>query len=438
MIRFDMATNKKRRCRVTVFLVACVCTLIAANSGCEVASEPPETCNPVTKLTPSDGFSHQSFGASVALSGNQALIVSFFAGDKKDSDYAKPVDVFDLTLRKKTGQLVPLSDIRLKRHWQISADDRWAAVAAYSEKPSEAYVFDLKTGKQKTVLKPRDDLFPNDLFGSSISLKGGRVIIGAYNVARGGDSDRPGTAYIFGVEDGKQIHKLVSKNAKHGDCFGCSVAISDSFAVVGASGCAVRGLEGAGAAYVFDIRTGKQVSVLTARYSARREVFGHAVAIFGDMVVIGAPNSYPDAKAPGSAYVFDARSGKMLTKLRPADSSDGDLFGGAVGISQRLIVVGATGGDSERGKDTGAAYAFDPVTGKELAKLTAGDLKPLTLLSGGSEIGSVFGLSLAVTADWIAIGAIGGDSKSTSDTGAVYMFRATDIYSKPPASQPSR
>ena len=61
--------------------------------------------------------------------------------------------------------------------------------------------------------------------------------------------------------------------------------------------------------------------------------------------------------------------GKLLTKLRPADISVGDQFGGTVGMSKRLIVVGASWGDSERAKDTGAAYAFDPATGKELVIL---------------------------------------------------------------------
>jgi len=390
-------------------------------------------------LSPPDGFSHQGFGASVAVSGNLALVVSRSERDTKDDEdgYARSLDMFDLTRGTRTGLLVPLSNIRLKYYWRVSADGRWAAIAAYSEKPCEAYVFDLKTGKQQAVLKPDDDLSPGELFGSSISLKGDRVIVGAQGFKPHSDSDGPGgAAYVFDVESGKQTRKLVSKDARYEDCFGHSVALSDSYAVIGAPLTDVGGREDAGAVYVFDRRTGKHF-ILRAPHPTASEVFGNAVAVCGDVAVIGGPKDTTATRDPGSAYVYNLHTGQMLAELRSAESSAGDCFGVSVGISDRLIVVGAPHDDSEAGKDTGAAYAFDRATGKELARLTAKDLRPGTIFTGGSEIGGAFGLSLAVTEDWIAVCAPNADTNTTSETGAVYIFRATDIYSKHPDSQPS-
>jgi hypothetical protein len=431
-MRFSVVMNAKKTFLAPVLFVACVGTLAVVDLGCQDSAEPVKTHYPAGKLTPQDGFMDQNFGTDVAVSGSQAVVVSCSEGGQEEMVYAKSVDVFDLGLRNRTRQLVPLGDVRLKHHWRVSADDRWAAVAGYSEYPSKAYVFDLRTGKQKSVLKPDDDLFPNDLFGNSISLKGDRVIVGAITAKRGGDSDRPGAAYIFAVEDGKQIFKLVSKDAKHGDVFGCSVAISDSYAVVGASGTATDGLEGSGAAYVFDIRTGKQISVLTVRRPVGGEAFGEAVAIFGDMVVIGAPKDRSLVKGPGAAYLYNVRSGKMLAELKPSDGSGRNFFGGAVGISERLVVVGAVLAESANGKETGAAYVFDSSTGKELAKFSARDLKSGTMLDEDVvdlELGSGFGVSVGVTSDWIVVGSPGNDFKGVTDVGAVYMFKTTEIYS---------
>ena len=437
---------------ITMFIVGSVCTLAVVNLGCKHkdstrlpgTQRPAETQYPVSKLTPENGFADQYFGINVAVSGNKVLVVSDSAGPRKEKEivFAKSVDVFDCTLRKRVRRLIPLGDVRIADHWRICADDRWAAVASYSPKPSEGYVFDLRTGRQKAVLKPYDDLGPIDMFGSSISLKGERVIVGAATAARGDDTDRCGAAYVFRVEDGRQIHKLVTEDARHGDVFGCSVAMSDSLAVVGASGTETGGVEASGAAYVFDIRTGKQISTLRVQTPVRGGAFGEAVAMCGDVAVIGAPRNSSIEKGPGTAYLYNLQTGKMLAELNPSDRTRHDLFGAAVGISERLVVVGAAYGDSKEGKETGAAYVFDAATGESLVTLSARDLKPGTSFDthGELESGSMFGMSVGVTADWIAVGAPVSDSKTTSDTGAVYLFRVTDILSKPatrPATGPA-
>ena len=93
--------------------------------------------------------------------------------------------------------------------------------------------------------------------------------------------------------------------------------------------------------------------------------FGSAVAIDGNMAVIGARAKSLDSPQgalayAGAAYVFIRKDGfwYQVARLTANDAAGYDSFGTSVGISGNTIVVGATGVDIGGADNAGAVYVF--------------------------------------------------------------------------------
>ena len=270
---------------------------------------------------------------------------------------------------------------------------------------------------------------PGGRFGSSVALRDNTFVVGAPGRLGGDD---PGAAYVFIRPDdrwGSEYKvtynvKLTMPDGVAEARFGYSVAVHGDMVVVGAPG--------ADAAYVFTRPASgwEQVSAparLTPPYGVLGEQFGHAVAIAGDSVVVGAPGG-ENGDVPGAAYVFTMPDAGWAdtsdsVKLTASDGAAGDRFGHAVSALGDTIVVGAP--DNESGDRAGAAYVFTkPDTGwvdtSDLVKLIAPD----------GVAGDLFGHAVSVSGEFIVVGAHGkdaepvdGDVAETDEAGAVYAFR---------------
>ncbi len=124
--------------------------------------------------------------------------------------------------------------------------------------------------------------------------------------------------------------------------FGASVAFDGPYTVVGAPVAAWSGHTDAGLACVLNTNTGALVATLKSPTPATDDEFGSSVAISGSTVVVGAPGRPGYTDQPGSAFVFDAASGKLLQTLNNSAPAVGDEFGCSVAISGSTIVVGAS------------------------------------------------------------------------------------------------
>ncbi|MFO7603412.1 MAG: FG-GAP repeat protein [Gammaproteobacteria bacterium] len=146
-------------------------------------------------------------------------------------------------------------------------------------------------------------------------------------------------------------------------------------------------------------------------------LFGETVAIDGDTAVIGAIQNREHGDSSGAVYVFNRDATGMWTehvKLLASDAVERQFFGNAVAISGDMIVVGAIG-DNDKGRYTGSAYIFiRDATGAwhEQAELLARD---------GAE-GDAFGYSVAVSGDTVVVGAIYVDNSDVMNSGAAYVF----------------
>ncbi|MCK4871828.1 MAG: FG-GAP repeat protein, partial [Phycisphaerales bacterium] len=91
-----------------------------------------------------------------------------------------------------------------------------------------------------------------DSFGYSVAISGATAIVGAL-----GDDDNgtnSGSAYLFDTSDPAnptQIAKLLPSDGAENNWFGCSVAISDTIAIIGALVDDDNGAQ-SGSAYLFD------------------------------------------------------------------------------------------------------------------------------------------------------------------------------------------
>ena len=206
---------------------------------------------------------------------------------------------------------------------------------------------------------------------------------------------------------------LSAMDTETGDRFGSAVAVWGDLAIIGAP----QENDGQGAAYIFQ-RVGPswiQRAKLTAVGGAAQDAFGFSVAISGGTALVGAPGDDEMGLNSGSAYIFTGSgdSWSPRSKFTASDGAADDHFGFSVAISGGTALVGATGDDDE-GPNAGAAYVF---TGsgawwKEKAKLTAED--------GGIE--DAFGCSLALSGGTALIGAPFVDSGVYEDSGAAYIF----------------
>ena len=211
-----------------------------------------------------------------------------------------------------------------------------------------------------------------------------------------------------------------------GDKFGYAVAVDGDIAVIGAYQDDDNGAD-SGAVYVFTRVEGvwTQAAKLTASDSAAYDNFGISVAVDGDTntVVVGAPGDDGAGADSGSVYVFVKPFGGWATstetaKLTASDGAALDYFGYSVAVDGDTVLVGAYQDDDEENdsQDSGSAYIFVKPVGGWVATSTAAKL---TASDGADD--DWFGVSVALDGNTAVIGASGDDDKGI-DSGSVYVF----------------
>ena len=267
----------------------------------------------------------------------------------------------------------------------------------------------------------------SDEFGRSVAISGDYAIVGAHFEDSTG-SDR-GAAYLYYRDQGGtdlwgEVVKLTASDAQDWDEFGTSVTISGDYAIVGAQYEDSGGLS-SGAAYVFYRNQGGtdnwgEVLKLTASDAAAGDLFGFSVALSGDYAVVGAYSEDGGGADNGAAYVYYRNQGGTdnwgeVLKLAASDAASGDLFGFSVAISGDYVVVGATRED-DGGADSGSAYIFYRNQG-------GADLwgEVVKLTASDAETLDEFGVSVAINGDYVVIGASYEDGTG-NNFGAAYIY----------------
>ena len=268
-----------------------------------------------------------------------------------------------------------------------------------------------------------------DQFGLSVALDGDTLVIGASGEDPFGIPNA-GLAFVFTREaDGWSSPASLGASVRKSNArFGRSVAVHGDTVVVGAYQDDSNEAPAAGTAYVFTKpATGWANTMgqkkLEASKGKRDDDFGESVAVHGDTVVVGAPET---GSSKGSAYVFTKpatgwANGYRTEQARFAGSSDGDRFGRSVAIDGDTVVVGAQDVDeSITVTNSGAAYMFiKPGTG--WANTTSASDSSAKLTAPDPALGDRFGRSVAMDGDTVVVGASGDDDGGT-DSGSAYVF----------------
>jgi len=306
------------------------------------------------KLNASDASAGDRFGWSVAVSGSYAIVGAPY--DTDDGFGTGAAYVFDLS----TGQelyklLAQVPDGGDYFGISVAMDGNVAIIGAdgaddFGTASGAAYVFDLTTGLQIHKLTATLGA-TQDHFGASVDIEGNLAVIGAYG--DGLATSNYGAAYIFDVVTGQELHKLVASDADDEDEFGYAVAMSGNSAVIGAWKNDDQGTE-TGSAYIFNVNTGTELHKLTASNASGSDYFARSVAADGELAIIGAPL----VGAGGAAYVYDLSTGAEISMLVPSDTTAGDWFSHSVAIDGTNSLVGARF-DNDLGNHSGSAYLFN-------------------------------------------------------------------------------
>jgi hypothetical protein len=297
------------------------------------------------KLVPTDGDRDDAFGWSVALDGSTALV-----GAHGDEDPYGKLGGAAYAFTRAGGRWSQQAKLTANDGdsgdtfgWSVAVDGDTALVGAYDDEDpnggdaGSAYAFTRSNGQwtQQAKLLPTDG-DSGDWFGWAVALDGETGLVGAP-----GDEDpngrSAGSAYVFTRSNGQwaQETKLVASDGANTDIFGWSAALEDSTALVGAAADANPNGNAVGSAYLFTRAGGgwPEQAKLTAPDGDPDDWFGSSVAIdsgnrfpLDETALVGAPlDEDPNGADAGSAYVFGQTFRYPIFLPDPTDVPD-ELF----------------------------------------------------------------------------------------------------------------
>ncbi len=256
------------------------------------------------------------FGFSVSLSGDRALVgATGTDGTGADSGSAY---VFELAggAWVQTAQLTATDAASGDSFGRsVSLDGDRALVGALDtdgngSSSGSAYIFDLASGVwNQTAELTAGDAASADLFGIAVDLDGDRALVGASRNDDGGND--AGSAYIFDLNGTwGQTAKLLASDRASNDQFGRQVALDGDRALVGGFLNDIRGTD-TGSAYAFALRgtAWVQTAILTANDAASGDQLGQSVALDGERALVGAALA---SGGTGNAYVFELTRSAVL------------------------------------------------------------------------------------------------------------------------------
>lgn len=390
---------------------------------------------PLTINNPTSGT--VQFGLSVAIDGTKVV-----AGSPSHHDgnvYAGRVDVFDVASATPSVPVITLNnpapgDDAYGYDVDISGT-RIVVGAPRDDLPDgqgndgSAYVYDLASATPSVPVATLNNPTPfasQDLFGNSVAISETRVLVGAMD-----DNGAPqtGNAYFYSLTGGAPTVPtgiLGTPSPSAEDSFGCSIAASGNFVVVGATGDPTVP-SASGSVSVYDLAgTSPTVPFLTIpdpdpdSYGG----FGLSVAISGSRIVVGT--------SANRVHVFDISSASPTVPVASFAPAGTFQFGCSVGISGTRIVVGDK--KDILGSDyAGKVFVFDlvsPTPTEPVLVLNNPDA------SQSDSFGPSFGNAVAISGLRIVVGAEADDVElagvgNVTNAGSVYVY---DLDSLTPAT----
>ena len=345
-----------------------------------------------TMLTGNDLNANDQFGISVAISGNYAIIGAYH----RDINGIQNGAAYIFERNTSTGvwsqtAILQGIDPGLDDSFGVSVaiSGNYAIVGQSMDDGSSnqfynsgaAYIYERNTSTgvwSVTAILRASNLGPStleDSFGQTVAISGNYAIVGT-TLDDGSSSNAAfncGAAYIFERDgSGNWTEKTILRASNLGaeDDFACSLAIDGNYAIVGAQredGTSNSPTINFGAAYIFERDSyGNWNEIQILRPSISGYFFGVSVAINGKYAIVGVQQE--------KAYIFERNNSGVWTQQYIFQASNntelaGDAFGCPVAISGDYVIIGAIleDGSNNGNLNTGAVYILGPGISSPLA-----------------------------------------------------------------------
>ncbi|HZL99765.1 MAG TPA: hypothetical protein VFD43_05880, partial [Planctomycetota bacterium] len=183
-------------------------------------------------------------------------------------------------------------------------------------------------------------------YGWSLSLRGGRLVIGGCAVNAGVDC--VGTAWIYERQAGVFVEtaQLLTSGGDQYDLASLGLAQSGDTIVLGAPGLDLGYTDmsiGGVFVFEFDGASWSQTALLTAPAPDFDDHFGNAVALQDDVLVVGAFRSDDLASNAGAVFVYhrEGRAWTLLSSLYADEPVANAHFGRSLALSGDTLMIGA-------------------------------------------------------------------------------------------------
>jgi FG-GAP repeat protein len=316
------------------------------------------------RAVPDEAGSNAQFGSAASLDGSLALFGADGDNGFRGAAYFYTKGDAGWT---ELQRITPDDDTAAEFGYRVLLRGDVAIVTADQSSPNNnaaqgsAYVFapdDTGTWAQTEILLA-DDGQTFDNFGSTASMDGNTLVIGAHGATVGPNAAQ-GAAYLFANHNGNfaQFDKLVADDGVAFDNFGITTAIAGDTLFVGAATAAIGGHNGQGAVYAYHLDNGTwaQTQKLVADDGATNDDFGLSLAFDGTTLMVGSIFS----GGTGAVYVFtnDGTGWQQQQRLSVDGISQFSFFGNAIALHGGEALIGADGENVGTNTTVGAAYLF--------------------------------------------------------------------------------
>ena len=310
-----------------------------------------------TKLKASDATSNDQYGRTVATSGSEAIVGSIYNGTSSyGAAYIYKDNGTSWVETKLTASIQNATD---KYASSVDIDGGVAIVGAPEDSslmPSagSAYLYEDNGSSWIETKLIASDATEYNKFGNSVSISGNIAVIGSNN--NDTKNTNAGAVYIFEKEVGAWTEKakLTASDGGVNDNFGTSVSINGDMIIVGAP---YHGSHGAAYVFVKENEDWVEYKLNVDDWSSVVRL-GNDVSISENLAIVGSSEEAGRITRSGAAYVFSF-NGLEWKQKEKFEIEEGTYFGQSVSISESKAVIGthkvAVDGDT----DAGAIYLFE-------------------------------------------------------------------------------
>lgn len=290
------------------------------------------------------------------------------------------------------------------------------------------YVFRRRASRweQEAYIKA-SDASPGDEFGVGVAVQGDSLVVGSWN------AHKQGVVYAYerSGETWREQAILTPADPQAEANFGQGVSMHGNTLVVGA-GSYDQGANDSGAVFVYSRAGAGQpwefVRTVGPEAPTSYAWFGSSVKLSERYLVVGATGEGNGTVASGAAYVFRADTFEPVDVLRPSAAAAAGFFGEYMAVAGETVVVSSF--NNNAGLASGTVYVYERAADGKFEQKSA-------LQASNAKGGDQFGSSVALTGDYLLVGAAHESSgakgidgtlsdPSVNNGGAAYLFVRTN------------